>query len=174
MIEILIGQDIIQYARNKLEHVNTRDNLGLSKFGSERNRILIGYIGERIIMKFLELKNDRDDYQYDLISNNGKRLEVKTITCKFKPRPDFWCTVNSHDLYGVYKQDADYYIFLRILNDYSKGWILGWISCEEFFKKGEFVEKGRDFGKFKFVKANATILLISELNQFKEKNDDIK
>ncbi|MEW4922265.1 hypothetical protein [Algibacter sp. 2305UL17-15] len=168
MIEISITQDIIDYANNKLEHVNTRDNLGLSKFGSERNRILVGYIGERIIMKYLKLQNDEDKYHYDLISNKGKRLEVKTITCKFKPKDDYWCTVNSHDLSGVYKQNADFYIFLRILNDYSKGWILGWISCEEFFKKGEFIPKGKDFGKFQFVKANATILSIDKLNPFKE------
>lgn len=168
MIEILITQDIIDHASTKLEHVNTRDNLGLSKFGSERSRILVGYIGERILMKYLGLKNDNDKYHYDLISNKDKKLEVKTITCKFKPKPDYWCTVNSHDLSGVYKQNADYYIFLRILNDYSKGWILGWISCEEFFKKGEFIPKGKDFGKFQFVKANATILSINELNEFKK------
>jgi len=168
MIEILITQDIVDYANKKLAHVNTLDNLGLSKFGSERNRILVGYIGERIIMKYLGLTQDEDKYHYDLISNKGKRLEVKTITCKFKPKADYWCTVNSHDLSGVYKQNADFYIFLRILNDYSKGWILGWIPCKEFFKKGEFIAKGKDFGKFQFVKANATILPINQLNQFKK------
>lgn len=168
MIEISITSDIIQFASQKLEKVNTRKNLGLSKFGSERNRILAGYIGERIIMKYLGLKTDDDDYQYDLISNKGKKLEVKTITCKFKPKPNYWCTVNSHDLSGVHKQDADFYIFIRILNDYSKGWILGWIACESFFKKGEFISKGKDFGKFKFIKANATILAINKLNPFKK------
>lgn len=168
MIEILITQDIIDYANKKLAHVITNDNLGLSKFGSEKNRILVGYIGERIMMKYLGLKNDEDKYHYDLLSNKGKKLEVKTITCKFKPKVDYWCTVNSHDLSGVYKQNADFYIFLRILNNFSKGWILGWISCEEFFKKGEFIAKGKDFGKFQFVKANATILPINKLNQFKK------
>ena len=94
MIEISITQDIIDYANIKLDHVNTRDNLGLSKFGSERSRILVGYIGERIIMKYLGLKNDEDKYHYDLVSNKGKKLEVKTITCKFKPLTHYWCTVN--------------------------------------------------------------------------------
>lgn len=167
MIEILITKDIVDYANKKLAHVNTQNNLGLSKFGSEKNRILVGYIGERIMMKYLGLKNDEDKYDYDLISNKGKRLEVKTITCKFKPKTHYWCTVNSHDLSGVYKQNADYYIFLRILNNYSKGWILGWIDCDEFFEKGEFIAKGKDFGKFQFVKANATILPINKLNKFK-------
>ena len=57
-------------------------------------------------------------------------------------------------------------IFLRILNDFSKGWILGWISCKDFFQKGTFVKKGKDFEKFQFVKANATILEIKQLNSF--------
>jgi hypothetical protein len=166
MKEVIISKNIIDYANRKLEHVNTKDNLGLSKFGSERDRILVGYIGEKIIMNFLDIDNDSDEYNYDLISKKGKRLEVKTITCKFQPKPDYWCTVNSHNLDGVHKQEADYYIFLRILNDYSKGWILGWIPCEKFFETGEFVEKGRDFGKFKFVKANATILPINQLSKF--------
>lgn len=166
MIEVQIPQKTIDYAQKKLDFVKTSKGLGLSKFGSEKHRILVGYIGEKIIMDYLSIKEDSDDYNFDLISNKGKRLEVKTITCKFKPKPDYWCTVNSHDLEGVHKQKADYYIFLRILNDFSKGWILGWIACEDFFKQGEFVEKGKDFGKFEFVKANATILPIEKLNAF--------
>jgi len=168
MIEIAISNNILQYAEKKLQGVITKENLGLSKFGSEKDRILVGYIGEKIVMDYLGISKDIDDYDFDLLSSKGKRLEVKTITCKFKPKEDYWCTVNSHDLEGVHKQQADYYIFLRILNDYSKGWILGWISCQDFFEKGEFIEKGRDFGKFSFVKANATILPIDQLHKFKE------
>ncbi len=169
MIEIKIHQSTVDYAQEKLEKVSKIDGvLGLSKFGSERDRILTGYIGEKIIMDFLGLKKDIDDFDYDLISKKGKRLEVKSITCKFKPRPDYLCTVNSHDLEGVHKQKADYYIFLRLLNDYSKGWILGWIACQDFFKEGTYIPKGHDFGKFKFVKANATILEIRQLNNFSQ------
>ena len=167
MIEVVIDEAVVQDAQEKLSHIETNDKLGLSKFGSEKDRILVGYIGEKIIMDMLSIKEDADDYNFDLVSNKGKKLEVKTITCKFQPRPDYLCTVNSHDLDGVHKQDADYYVFLRILNDYSKGWILGWMSCSDFFEEGTFVEKGTDFGKFKFVKANATTLPISDLHEFK-------
>ncbi len=169
MISVWIDDSIVEYAEKKLSHIETNENLGLSKFGSERKRILAGYIGEKIIMEVLKIKEDADDYNFDLISNKGKKLEVKTITCKFQPPPSYLCTVNSHDLNGVHKQKADYYIFLRILNDFSQGWILGWISCSDFFKYGEYAEKGTDFGKFEFVKANATVLPISELNKFKYK-----
>ena len=40
----------------------------LSKFGSEKKRILTGYVGEKIIMDYLGIKKDYDDYDFDLIS----------------------------------------------------------------------------------------------------------
>ena len=162
MREIQISPKMLAQAQKKLAAINAKENLGLSKFGSEYDRILVGYIGEQIIMEYLKIHTDSDTFDYDLLYH-GKKLEVKTISCKFKPLPHYWCTVNSHDLKGVHKQTADYYIFLRILNDKSKGWILGSMACSDFFKKGKFVPKGTDFGKFKFYKANATILPINEL-----------
>tara|TARA_R110000796_G_C14248650_1_gene398270 strand:+ start:42 stop:548 length:507 start_codon:yes stop_codon:yes gene_type:complete len=167
MIEYNIDQSIINYANKKLEKITINNTLKKNKFGSEKKRILEGYIGEKIIMDFLNIKKDDDEFDYDLLSNKGKKLEIKTISCKFKPLEEYLCTVNSYKTNGVHKQDADYYIFLRILNDYSKGWILGWVSCDSFFKKGKFIPKGNDFGKFKFIKANATVLSINKLNKFK-------
>jgi hypothetical protein len=166
MIEYIIKDFIIDYAYRKLDKIKTIQSSNLSKFGSEKKRILEGYIGERIIMDYLNIKNNIDEYDYDLLSNKGKRLEIKTVSCKFKPKKDYLCTVNSHKANGVHKQNADYYIFLRILNDYSLAWILGYYSCEDFFKDGLFIEKGKDFGKFKFIKANATVLEINKLNKF--------
>ena len=83
------------------------------------------------------------------------------------------CFLISFRLYFPYifvltktKPKQDIYIFLRILNDYSLAWILGWYSCKDFFKAGAFIPKGKDFGKFKFIKANATVLEIDKLNKF--------
>jgi len=169
MIEVPIPQETVQYAQGKLDSAMIQGDRGLHKFGSEKDRILVGYIGEKVIMDFLQITDNKDDWEYDLVSDKGNRLEVKTISCKFKPRSDYWCTVNSSYLDEVRKQDADYYVFVRVQNGYSKGWILGWIPCKEFFERGQFIKKGTDLGKFKFFKANATILPISELNQFSYK-----
>jgi hypothetical protein len=166
MIEYKIDKSIVQYAYSKLNKLNGLGNLNLSKFGSEKKRILEGYIGEKIIMNYLNIDNNDDTYDYDLLSSKGKKLEVKTISCKFKPKLNYLCTVNSHKLDGIHKQKADYYVFLRILNDYSLSWILGWYPCVDFFRDGLFVSKGKDFGKFKFIKANATVLEISKLYKF--------
>ena len=166
MIEYIINKDIVSYAYNKLNKTNIIKNLNPSKFGYDEKRIFEGYIGEKIIMDFLNIQNNDDTYEYDLLSNKGKKLEIKTISCKFKPKLNYLCTVNSHKIDGIHKQKADYYIFLRILNDYSLAWILGWYSCKDFFKVGTFIPKGKDFGKFKFIKANATVLEIDKLNKF--------
>jgi hypothetical protein len=164
MKEIVINNTMIQTAKNRINRVMNNNEKRLNKFGSEINRILIGYIGEEIIKDFLNIKTDQETYEYDIISK-GKKIEVKTISCAFKPKPEYLCTVNSHDLKKVHKQNADYYIFLRIKSDFSKGWILGYIKCADFFKKGTYIKKGQDFGKFKFTKANATVLEIKELTK---------
>ena len=168
MQEITITEQMRSIANQKVNQLQIAQGRGLSKFGSEKKRIIVGYIGERMVMDFLKIEEEDDQFNYDL-TYQGKRLEVKTISCKFKPYPHYLCTVNSHDLGGVHKQSADYYVFLRILNDQSKGWILGYMPCEDFFQKGKFVEKGSQVVKgVQFVKANATVLPINELHDIRE------
>ena len=162
MIEIPIGTEMVHYAEQKREKLSLKKGLALNKFGSEYDRILIGYIGESVLMRYLKIEEDQNTFNYDL-RYKDKKIEVKTISCKFKPKRTYLATVNSHKVDGVHQQDADYYVFVRILNDKSKAWVLGCCTCNEFFEKGEFIAKGKDFGKFKFVKANATVLPISEL-----------
>ena len=163
MHEITITPEMRHAAHQKVKHLQFSENRGLSKFGSEKNRTIVGYIGEEMVMDFLKIKTIDDTFDYDLRYKN-KRLEVKTISCKFKPYPHYLCTVNSHNLKKVHKQSADYYVFLRILNNQSKGWLLGCMPCTEFFEKGKFIEKGATVVKgVQFVKANATVLPIHQL-----------
>ena len=79
MIEYIIEKNIVDYALEKFNNNNISKNNNPSKFGFENKRILEGYIGERIIMKFLNIKKDVDDFDFDLLSNKQKKLEVKTI-----------------------------------------------------------------------------------------------
>ncbi len=162
---------MIDTVNRKIEKFHFNKEKGLSRFGSEKERTYYGYLGEQMVMHYLGIKIDDDDYDYDL-TYKGFKLEVKSISCKFKPPQHFLCTVNSYDLSGIHKQSANYYVFIRILNDKSKGWILGYIGCEEFFKIGRFVPKGTELVKgVRFVKANATVLEISRLNSIQELRD---
>lgn len=164
--EVIITEEMLDSAKDKLGNLESDPDKSASKFGSESKRILEGYIGERIVMSYLKLRVDEDNYEYDL-RYKGKKLEVKTISGKFKPPMSFEATVNSHDPDGVHMQDADFYVFVRILNNYSKGWILGCKSCPSFFAEGTFIKEGHDFGKFQFTKANATVMKISLLDDIK-------
>ena len=164
MEEIVITQEMLNAVNVRINRFKFNDDIGLSRFGSEKDRTFFGYLGEMMVMSYLDLSHDYDDYEFDLIYK-GKKLEVKSISCKFKPPLHFLCTVNSFDLSGVHKQSADFYVFTRILNDKTKGWILGYMGCEEYFQKGKFVPKGTEVvkGVVNFVKANATVLEISKL-----------
>jgi len=172
LVERTITEETLNYAKKKLATV-TKTSDQLSKFGSERTRIYEGYIGEKLVMDLLKIE-DHDTFDYDTISRKGKKIDIKTVSCKSKPLPHYLVTVNSHDLTGVHKQKADYYIFVRITEYYTKGWILGYMPCDEFWEKGTFVPKGTDFGPFQFEKANATVMEIKDLYQFEKKMVDHK
>lgn len=163
MVEVVITQRMIDWATNRANKVKENHDLILSRFGSERQRIVIGYLGEAMVMKFLNIRTLSDDYEFDLLYK-GIRIEVKSISCGFKPRYDYLCCVNSYSDTQVHKQLSNFYVFTRILFDLSVGWIVGFISCEDFFKHGRFVKKGdRIYKGQDFTKADATILPISEL-----------
>lgn len=165
MIEVQITDRQKQLAQERLEKFHFDAGKGLSKFGSEKGRTLYGYVGEQIVLDFFGIPSPNDEsYEFDLLYK-GKRLEVKSISCKFRPLPHYLCTVNSFDLGGVHRQEADYYIFVRIINDLSKAWMLGFMPCKEFFEKGIFVAKGSEVVPgLEFKKANATVLPISKLS----------
>jgi hypothetical protein len=138
----------------------------LCKFGSEKKRIAEGYLGEEMVIDYLDA--DRvDDSESDIIDKTGSRLEVKTITAKFRPPPNYLCTVNSPREEGMRPQDADFYVFTRIRNDYKVGWILGFIRCDEFLRRATYVEKGETVAGVKMEKANAMVLPINNLLEFK-------
>ena len=170
MIEIIITNEMIVSAKLKSDSVKFDSGKKSNRFGFEKNRTFVGYLGEQMVMQHLKTSVDIDDYEYDLIYNDIK-IEVKTISCKFKPRLDYFCTVNSCNDIGVRKQSADYYIFTRILNDYSIGWILGYMKCDDFFKRGKYIEKGSEpINGLTFEKGNATVMPISELHLMKGDN----
>ena len=152
-------------ARKKILNTNISKRKSEEKFGFDKKRICEGYLGESMVRYYFKLK-DYDDYEYDTIID-GKKADIKTITCKFKPHPHYLVTINSCYKYGEHRQKSDIYIFTRILNDYSIGWILGYIECGRFFSLSKFVKKGEKYHNMLFKKANANCVQISDLHKFK-------
>ena len=98
---------------------------------------LAGFVGERVVAEYLGVKK-ANTYEYDLITKKEKTYDVKTKRCKSKPLPDYTvsvCALNT-------KQDCDAYIFVRVDNEITTAWILGYMPKDEFYKQAKFCKKG--------------------------------
>tara|TARA_R100001480_G_scaffold66099_3_gene77881 strand:+ start:399 stop:893 length:495 start_codon:yes stop_codon:yes gene_type:complete len=153
MIQIKITPDIITRAKKKAASVG---NLQGSITGSLSN--VVGAIGEIIVEDYSggEPVNNKD---FDLVLEN-RRVDVKTKRCNTTPSPNYDCSVAAHGS----KQDCDSYVFVRILTDHSKAWILGEVSKDNFYKKATRYQRGDidPANGFKF-RADCYNLAIQEL-----------
>lgn len=95
-----------------------------------------GFLGEIITANFLKV-NIANTYDYDIIFNSIK-IDVKTKRVNTPPRDHYECSIADLNT----KQKCDVYVFTRILNDMTKGWLLGYINKKEYFEKANFLKKG--------------------------------
>jgi hypothetical protein len=125
---------------------------------------VIGFLGEILVADLIDgrLKNTFD---FDIIKDE-MTIDVKTKSCTGEPKPHYQCSVAAFNI----KQKCDIYLFVRILDDLSAAWILGWCSKEKFYKNATFNKKGTidktSPAKWKF-KADCYNLPISKLKQIK-------
>ena len=158
MIQIKITPEIIARAKKKAATVG---NLQGSITGSLSN--VVGAIGEVVVEDYtggIEA-NSKD---FDLMVRN-RRVYVKTKRCNTTPSPKYDCSVAAHGT----KQNCDSYVFVRILTDHSKAWILGEIAKSEFYKKATRYRTGDVDPANGFIfKADCYNLAIQELDSVKE------
>lgn len=95
-----------------------------------------GFLGEILMAYYLKV-NIENTYDYDLIVKNYK-VDVKTKTCTSEPKLNYFCSVADYNT----KQDCDIYAFVRILEDFSKAWLLGYCSKKYFYNNAKFFHKG--------------------------------
>ena len=158
MIQIKITPDIIARAKKKAATVG---NLQGSITGSLSN--VVGAIGEIVVRDFTGA-TEANSKDFDLLIGN-RRVDVKTKRCNTTPSPNYDCSVSAHGT----KQDCDSYVFVRILTDHSKAWILGEIAKSEFYKKATRYKTGDIDPANGFVfKADCYNLAIQELDSVKE------
>ena len=96
-----------------------------------------GFLGEIITANFLSVSTF-NTYDYDIVFNNIK-IDVKTKKVNTPPRNYYECSIANLNT----KQKCDVYVFTRILNDMTKGWLLGYINKKDYFEKATFLRKGR-------------------------------
>ena len=118
-----------------------------------------GFLGEILIRDYLDYKHAPTPH-YDLYTSQGTRIDVKTKRCTSAPKPFYECSIAAHGA----KQDCDEYIFVRVLNNLQRAWILGRISKDEYFNKSVRHKKGdRDESNNFTFKSDCYNLPIEEL-----------
>jgi hypothetical protein len=132
MIEVEITTQMIDNARVKAKELGRLRN-SITKGGGN----LIGFIGEEIAQQCLggELVNT---YDYDLVLDDGTKIDVKTKATTVAPKENYTCTVPAYNT----KQKCDAYCFVRVKKDLTVGWHLGLLKKEEFFDIAEYFKKG--------------------------------
>lgn len=110
-----------------------------SFMGGKRN--LYAFLAEVVVGDFLEesgwMKPDGFSINYDIVSPNGKKWDIKNKMTTVKPRANYNCTI-----YNYFDQKCDGYIFTRTKKDLSKVWILGWINKSDLLERGLEFEAG--------------------------------
>jgi len=123
-----------------------------------------GFIGELVVGEYLGAEQT-NTYEYDLTLPNGKTIDVKTKRCNSEPKPEYDASISSFNT----KQQCDYYVFTRLLNDYSVLWIAGYVEKEVYFNQAVERKKGeRDPTNGFLFRSNCWNLPYGELKDIKE------
>ena len=126
MITLIPTSQQIERAKTLYDFYNLKNSITHGKSQ------IYGAIGEILVMDFLKAEK-KESYDYDLIFR-GKTIEVKTKKVNSIPRENYNCSVSKHNT----KQKCDVFIFVRVLTDFKKAWILGAISQSDFFRKAKY------------------------------------
>lgn len=135
------------FDRAKQNELNIPNDIKNSYTKGER--IFDGCLGEQVVCKFLNTTTN-NTFDYDILYNDIS-IEVKTKTCK---NPEY------HMSYTVYEssthQKNDIYAFVRLLEDFSKGYVCGFIPRDLFYKQAKFMDVG-DIDPVKYKGQNFVI-----------------
>jgi hypothetical protein len=157
MIELNIPDKLIKLAKERSDKLGVLKN---SITGGEGN--VAGYIGQMLIKLYLD-GEDVDAYDFDVVKNKI-RYEVKTKRCGPPPKPEYACSICAHNA----RQDCDYYVFVRVRNDYKKAWILGKKKAKQYLNESIYCKKGEidpDSNLGWTFKENCYNLKINQLEQ---------
>ncbi len=132
MQSVKITDDMLLRAKHKAEAMGELNNSITKGQGN-----LAGFVGEEIAQLVLggTLVNT---YDYDLVLDNGKTVDVKSKRTTAVPKSYYECSVAAFNV----KQQCDYYAFVRVLEGLSYGWFLGVYPKALYFEKARLLKKG--------------------------------
>jgi len=116
--------------------------------------------------KMISWSKDGVDYDADLLTTTGQRIDVKTKTGNAIPKQNykggFFVTRG-----GDYsKVDVEFYFMARCFKDFSKLWLCGWTWKDEFFEKCSLLKKGEVDSEGFRAEADCYQLLYTEFYKF--------
>jgi hypothetical protein len=156
MIEVQVSSDTLSKSEARAKEMGTLRN---SITGGQGN--LAGFVGEQVVADYygFTIKNT---YDYDLVTECGKRVDVKTKRTTVKPKPYYECSIAAFNT----KQKCDAYFFVRVSDDMKTAWMLGYKMKDEYFQQAKFLRKGDVDPDNNFtVRADCYNLPIRELEQ---------
>lgn len=162
-VEVIITKEMLAEAERRAVKLGELKN---SITRGEGN--VCGFLGELVAQKVIggEIKDTRD---YDIITKDGTKWDVKTKRSFGVPEEHFECSVTDYNT----TQKCDRYIFVRVLKDYSKGWVVGELPKDEYFEKATFIEQGQyDPRNHWRAKCDCWNVVFTDLNEVKPKADD--
>lgn len=157
MIEVIPTKRQIALARKKAEAMGVLNNSITKGKGN-----VYGFLGEILANVYIKGKV-KNTYDYDIVKDNIK-IDVKTKTCTSPPQPHYYCSVAAFNI----RQKCDVYVFVRIMEDFSRAWILGGSSKDYFYRYAQLNKKGTidESSQFKWkFKADCYNLPISKLKK---------
>lgn len=156
MIEVVITSEMLVEARDKAAEMGKLRNSITSGAGN-----IAGFIGEAIAQQVLGGKLD-NTYDYDLVLDNGTKIDVKTKQTSVKPLPTYDCSIANLNT----KQQCDYYAFVRVKNDFTVGWYLGVYEKQQYMLDAVFMKRGTiDPSNGYVVKSDCYNLKINQLKE---------
>lgn len=161
-IKIFITPKMISIASQKADELGELKNSIRHGAGN-----LTGFLGEQLILSAFPDAESCPTYHYDIL-HEGKRLEVKTKDRTSVPLVNYECSVSAYN----YEQRADLYVFCSTHRRRGEsvpfeGYILGYISPEEYKAEAQFLPAGSlDPSNGWKVSADCYNLPISKLVRF--------
>jgi hypothetical protein len=125
--------------------------------GNGRN--FIGFVGEKAVADLLKAQHLPANH-YDLILEDGTKVECKTFSNKYEPKPHFECNVMETSTF----QQCDIYIFSSYNIEKNLLYVCGYISRDDFYAKAKKIRKGEVSPKngIKY-RANGYIITVRDL-----------
>ena len=150
---VKITPEMMAEAERRSEGFRTKyGNMGTRLVEKKEKIMKTGFVGEQIskyVYPNLQWSSS-EDVDFTCM---GKTFDVKSVGCNSTPELHHVGTVFNDDT----NKDVDFYIFTRIRNDFSMGWITGFISRKDFFAKADRIKAGTENNNFTYEHDRFTI-----------------